>query len=301
MTKTKKDKVRTQSQSSEVKNTSTPPVTKQSICSLCNEIVNDITDATIECDKCKIWSHISCYGITEKDSTTISQLENKGVRWFCKLCVQTDTTNIEKIVLDLQAQVNNITTLLFKQNEQIESNKTLYSDIVQANNNLIKQNITTQDNTKKILEQQSHQLEIEKRKVNAVLYNIPEHEDLSIKEQLISYFDKISYDHTKILSVQRLGKIDTNKRTDNADNVRSRPIKIRFPTEHDKWELIKRVNSQKLESVFATLDLTKEERDQEYNLRCKKREILKSDPNRKLVIKNKHLYQIDGLNWTKIE
>ena len=50
-------------------------------------------------------------------------------------------------------------------------------------------------------------------------------------------------------------------------NGKNRPIRLSLDTEATKWELLKRLNAQKISGVFGRLDLTKEKQERDFQLR----------------------------------
>jgi len=89
----------------------------------------------------------------------------------------------------------------------------------------------------------------------------------------------ISFPKTQILNSFRLGG-------NHSDKDKLRPIKLQFENETQKWDFVERVNKTKLPGVYAKLDLSKTERDSEYTLREKARQMGTEYPDSVFKIKN---------------
>jgi len=50
-------------------------------------------------------------------------------------------------------------------------------------------------------------------------------------------------------------------------------MRLTLASEVQKWEFLKRINAQKIEGVFARLDLNKEEQEKDFQLRSELREM----------------------------
>ena len=106
----------------------------------------------------------------------------------------------------------------------------------------------------------------ESRKLNAILYGLPENNNKSALNQVTEFLKKDCFTQsTNPTQALRLGaKIES----------KSRPIKVKFNDENSKWEFVKRVNDQlKGQGFFCKVDNTKEYRDQEYKLRQQVRQL----------------------------
>ena len=85
--------------------------------------------------------------------------------------------------------------------------------------------------------------------------------------------------HNKPLHAHRLGR--------KRENGSPRPITVLFANEQDKWEFLKRANSKlRSENIFCNVDVCKETRDKEYNLREELRDLRKGDEKCKYRIRN---------------
>ena len=61
-------------------------------------------------------------------------------------------------------------------------------------------------------------------------------------------------------------------------------MRLTLASEVQKWEFLKRINAQKIEGVFARLDLNKEEQEKDFQLRSELRELRQKNPENKYKI-----------------
>lgn len=100
-----------------------------------------------------------------------------------------------------------------------------------------------------------------KRRNCAILHSAPENTLERKNETVKRLLDEISYSSEKVVQSVRLGE---------KNEAKPRPIKVQFCDEAQKWDFMKRVNHAKpYGKVFAKLDLTKEELNDEFKIREK--------------------------------
>ena len=99
------------------------------------------------------------------------------------------------------------------------------------------------------------------RKPNAIVYGLPEsNEQESIQAQVTQPFRKECFKH---IDYPVQATILHSRNATKGD--KSNPIDLRFKIERTKWNFVKIINAQpKEEGYFCKLDMSKEQRDQEY-------------------------------------
>ena len=230
----------------------------------------------IQCDSCKGWHHGMCQNLAKSEVNTIIKLEIKGVRWFCDecrskpICANTSNTDIPLVnSLDerfnrIEQQMHKLTSSITSQESRLDTKLEMieksYASVLKSNTENIQKSIEVNSSAKTILQKSLAQTENETRKLNAILYGLPEEKDKSSAEQIKEFMKHTCFQHTNIpAQAFRLGKILEGK---------TRPIKVIFEDEKTKWAFITRVNSSlKGENYFCKPDTSKEFREQEYALR----------------------------------
>ena len=217
--------------------------------SLVCDVCTDMADHLIMCDRCEIWF---CYRCAQVDVGLINVLvEFKELHWFCKKCDEiairaiqsfnpekvssldvvqrniADTLvrvkNLNKVVIDTANQFKNSFT------DVLKSGKGKFSRVNQSAINMeVDQTCTDMPNpedlsldsvenlTSSLANEQS---EREKRKLNVIVYNVPESEataGLERKEEDLKQLNSLFKDYLQvtpsITKVTRLGKRDEKPR-----------------------------------------------------------------------------------------
>lgn len=266
-------------------------------CSICeSSFTGDAADTEcIDCDSCGDWIHIACTDLTVTDVKTITRLESKGVRFFCPICVKKPgkiQPIVEQKFHDIDEKLDQINNTLAELKSgspvvmpggESKSYATMLTDsiaIMKEHKEAIQK---TSENTNRILSNQSEFIEQEKRKTSAVVHRLSESGTVPFAEKLTQLCESISFKPSLIIQSFRLGRIMEGK---------SRPIKLVFQDELTKWDFIKRINSSKPNNVFATMDLTKEEREKDFHLRSKARSLKEQNPDDTFRVKNSKIYKL---------
>ena len=107
-----------------------------------------------------------------------------------------------------------------------------------------------------------------------------------MKKELFKNFDKP-------ITAYRLGP---------KDSAKNRSIKLNFRDESEKWSFLKRSNTLRTEKIFCKLDLTKETRDKEYQLREKIYVLRAESEHTKYRMKDLKIQQKNGMgNWEELK
>lgn len=250
-----------------------PPKKDDECCKSCNKKESNVSQFIwISCDCCKMWYHSQCQNLNKSEANLITKSDtvNKGVKWFCVGCLPSlviQNSNQQGSKLSTKAKLDQITLSIQSLNEKIEHQATKfeeheksYAEVLKVNSDNIKKTLNVNTNTQTILQKTLDISDAESRKLNAILYGLPEDNNKSALNQVTEFLKKDCFTQsTNPTQALRLGAKIENK---------SRPIKVKFNDENSKWEFIKRVNDQlKGQGFFCKVDNTKEYRDQEYKLR----------------------------------
>lgn len=292
----------------------------------------------IDCDLCGGWFHGSCVTLSVTDIKAITKLEVKGVRFFCHKClgkVSGSANNSNVVDTALNGKLDDISHQLVKiQNSVSEIDKSIqkskgdeqYSaltkvvgDIKQGVENLTsgensaqsyasvltksigdmrsdseslsKQIKASVDRTSKIISDQYTQQDQERRKVNVIIHRVPEAGQQSLKQKVSDLAKAIHYNPEQIVQCFRLGKPEENK---------TRPIKLVLATEIKKWEFLKQINASKPDGVFATVDLSKEDREKDFKARQKLKQLKRENSDSAFKIKNFKVCKQEGERWVPV-
>lgn len=265
-----------------------PPKT-QGKCANCNKNADEQKcHLMIRCDCCEAWYHSQCQDLTKAEANLISCADMKGVRWFCTKCspiliiktsAQASTTE------DKLEAINHPVRILTKKFENeftgksnLSASNTPYRDALKSNTDEIMKTVT--ENTvnikrsQEMLQQSLDNADTEARKMNAILYGLKENTEKPVLNQIEEFLNKECFSHLSgPTSAYRLGV----KKDDN-----SRPIKIKFEGETEKWEFLRRVNHNlKGTPIFCLLDRPKAQRDEEFKLRQAVKKLSTENPGSK--------------------
>ena len=147
----------------------------------------------------------------------------------------------------------------------------------------------TTTSASQLLSNQAEYLDHEKRKKCAILHGISESGDEPLQNKLAEYLSNISFPSNQIIQAYRLGRPAEKK---------DRPVKLILTNEIQKWDLVKRINETKTNKTFATLDLSQEEREKDYQARQKLKELKSNNPGEVYKIKNFKILKRQGEKWT---
>lgn len=236
----------------------------------CSKFSDKSSTTSIECERCFKWYHVKCTRLTQNDFKTL-QKTDIGVHWYCEKCDSVFVA-IENRLKALQEMLEELRN---NNNETVEA-KT-YAEITAKLDNNIRQTQVNHIQVSKQIQNLKVNLEVDNRAKNLVVFGIKEDEK-SAFEAVIDMLKNCSVYGPNIVQpqVMRLGKKAENK---------SRPIKICFNSEAEKWETLKRINHVKPNGIFARLDLDKEQQQKDFQLRMelKKRREQDKEHSYKIV------------------
>ena len=128
-------------------------------CRECSEMVTSV-DYGVTCFKCEFWYHIKCVGISQDQYKCMIEDGSRDkplFHWYCRFCKDKCIEAVTKIDL-LENQTRNLASNLTKLNDRVDAIETKLSGKV-------KETVRSQ------LEQK---FDIDKRKFNVILFNVPE-------------------------------------------------------------------------------------------------------------------------------
>ena len=232
-------------------------------CGKCDKPVDKDQNAMC-CDYCSIWFHIACISMPQQayDLLFSEHSGMSGIKWYCGPCEAIVEENLEKIK-KLETKTDALQTDVTELKSQVAR---------------IEKTITTQvKNT--IYESMSEKQEIEKRKLNLIVYGLPEPKnpgentiwdnDAKIKQDTDTIETVIKNELGVGLS-PRNGIYDAKRLGLKNDN-RARPLRITFDNIEVKRDVL--TNAKKLrqyteiKDMYISPDLTPKQREYEKELR----------------------------------
>lgn len=263
----------------------------------------------ISCDICQQWYHGTCQGLQPAEVSSVTKLNNKGVKWYCEECLPqingqstaVDTQHmkklngIERMITSLGGEIAGYQK---QTNEQVENLKKSWAEI--ANTGAVdiakdvKKALQVSTNTQALVTHELDKKDSEARKNNAILYGLPEKNTAieDIKELMTKELFK---NFSEPVQTNRLGPKISGK---------NRPVKMRFADEKAKWDFLKRVNhSLRGEAIFCKLDVKKEVRDREFILREQVRALKQTNNKQEYRVRNLTIEQKDteSGNWVDLK
>ena len=276
----------------------------------------------IRCDICVIWYHGMCQDLQNADVNNIKKLERYGVRWYCDQCItgadngacsagssadnaptllhKTTMTKLDEIEKSIKTMQQTYAAALKSSNDQISR----LTDLGSENSRQLAESkqqmkIAAESNeiAEKLIRRQQQINESESRKLNAILYGIPENETTQVMDHVSNCmkhecFKKLNPPVVAI-RLGRKNKEEVGTKSFEAKTHPPRPIKLIFENESTKWEFVKRVNSgeMKQKKIFCKIDASQEVRNQEWALREQIREYRKADDGSQYRIRSLRIEQ----------
>lgn len=219
-------------------------------CGSCRKIVKT-NESAVECDLCKFWFHTKC---AEVKDTLVKFLESKdgqdaNVHWYCKICGQSTKKLLDQMSsIDVRMTIveEKLDAISTKLDELVKSwpESTLSAPVGKVAETAIEPKVVTAL-TNELRER-------EKRATNVVFTGE------ATEEKIKSVVEKAGIDPP--LKIITVGKPD------------KKLYIVSLKTEGDKWKLISKARSicmanEGLNGVYVNPDLTKSERDLQYQLR----------------------------------
>ena len=267
----------------------------------CGACSKAITTDCIECESCKHWFDLRCAKLNSSDLKTIKK---PGVHWLCEKCddnkyddsrSSSDISDHGKRIEILEKSLENIKKSIDESfSKHSEIMKVSYADVLKKLDNRSEdiQGSIEKQCDQIVRKQQNISKEREKqlaRTKNVIIFGIQEAETLSTTiDNLKSIFEeKCHFDIGRVaLSPTNVHRIGAKQQGKN------RPIRILLDSEVAKWELLKRLNSQRIEGVFARLDLSKEEQERDFQLRKELRKKNEENPDLTFKIVKHRVVQV---------
>ena len=230
----------------------------QAPCHMCKKTITMENDG-IKCNFCEHWL---CYPCSKLKRVVYQALRESpdNVMWFCDYCC-TAFPGVKKVMVQIGSLEDKYTNLE-ERVDKLEENS--------QNEKKIKEFCR-----KELLEQQ----EIEKRKLNLVVFNVPESEEQSPESKKADDIEKINElldgpmkldaEYIQIQNPFRLGALKAGKPN---EPQKPRPIKITVDSFDHKNKILKanaelRKETGKFKSLFFTPDLTQMQRKEAFLLR----------------------------------
>ena len=235
----------------------------------CGKCCKDVKDGNkgVECSYCNIWYHALCVEIDEDAYVCVKKLP--GFKWYCDGCNTKVNTLIVKAV-SLENQVQTIQT----EHDDMKRRLSLVEKQLAGS---VNKEITTALNEK---------VDIDRRKLNLVVYNLPEtkkddktvwtteemiDEDINcISKILDEELDIPMTSSSNISDARRLGR---SKQVKPGESVPPRPMKIVFTDINIKRQVLaaaRRLRESEndiAKKLFINPDLTEAQRKKDKDLR----------------------------------
>ena len=215
--------------------------------------------------KCNFCEHWLCYPCSKLKRVVYQALRESpdNVMWFCDYCC-TAFPGVKKVMIQIGSLEDKYTNLEDRVDKLEEKS----------------QNGDNEEKIKEVCKREIiEQQEIEKRKLNMVVFNVPENEELSPEskkaediERINTLLDgpmKLGTDLIHVKDPVRLGALKVSKPN---ESQKPRPIKITVESFESKNKILKanaelRKETGEFKSVFFTPDLTKAQRKEAFLLR----------------------------------
>ena len=273
------------------KKTDDKPLYPCGICSL--ECPDGIR--ALMCHYCESWTHAKCVNIDDEDYD--KNLQIKNLRWFCDACDSKLEQLLEKSVM-LEAQTKALQVSMQKVETRLDSVESKISGTVH----------------KEIHAAINERTDIENRKMNLVIYNLPEAVDCNDEnsswdnttrvdkdtaqfKEIVEKHLKINMGTAKIKNARRLGK-RTITVDENVTKPRPRVLKITFEdikTKRDILSMSKELRNAEdgiAKGIYINPDLTTAQRDKDRQLR-KEMWNLRINENKNVIIQKGQIVEVN--------
>ena len=251
------------------------------MCPECDKMV-DYDEFGVTCDKCLTWYHIHCVGISDEQYKCMLSDGSRGrpqFHWYCQRCNDRVKEAVSKIDLlesktrETAVKVEN----LIQRMDKVESK--MSKDVV-----------------KNVRCEMDERADIDRRKLNVIVYNMPQHEVSGIDNEKTAWYSekKIKADRDEFLRIaQKSLKIDISAadikqivRLGIRSDDRCRPLRITLADIGVKRNILsnaKKLNKTKDRKIFICPDLTPAQREKDLCLR-KELQQRKNDGENNLYI-----------------
>ena len=261
-------------------------------CKQCGDEVKN-EEAAVACDKCAVFYHIECIGMNVQKYKVLmddAKLDEPMLHWYCTFCRLRCIEAISKIDL-LEGQTRNLASNMAKLNERVEC---LESKMTKT----VTQNIRSE------LDERS---DIDRRKNNVIVFNLPEADSPTAKSSVWYTEDSKECDRNAFIEIsnESLG-VDLNNPHKIKEVLRlgpkrvterPRPLKVTFSDIVTKREVLqnsKFLKDGKYKSIFINPDLTPQQRKKDYDLRQELKNR-KSEGQKGIYIKKGRIVEDTGI------
>jgi len=247
-------------------------------CGKCKKIIRDDLESSIECETCHLWFHCSCVNVPE---AVLDFLGVRGLHWYCFTCdqstkrleqIENKVDKIQEIVSNTyEAKIGPLQKTYAEALAKLENNSSILTSAAKAT-------IKKQDEESK-----------QRREKNVIIFGLTE----TTIEETISEVKCIldeCHIHTTVdkNTLFRLGKHDKSGKHDNP-----KPVKLCTDGKSKKWDILVAINKLKRPNVFARLDMSKEEQEEDFRLRMEMKNMREKHPSKKYKIKNKEIVEVE--------
>ena len=233
-------------------------------CQTCSKNCTD-QQSCMQCDLCLEWCHAICIDISNETYALLRKV--KGTRWFCSKC----NTKVDQLIE--KANSLEIETKVVK--ADVEDLKTRMDNVERKLKGSVQKEISVAINEK---------ADIERRKMNLVVFNLPEAEcnkdtawdlpeqinkDIEIITDIIKNELKIDIGENAISDARRLGR----KQSNDEEKPKCRPMKFIFSDLKKKREVLEAAKNLRTSEndiakrLFINPDLTDAQREKDRELR----------------------------------
>lgn len=250
-------------------------------CNACGLEVGD-GDEAIKCDECNCWIHVACSKIKPKTYELLKNADD--FEWRCQECKQLANRMKDELV-SLRLERETLLSANKALSEKLESLEcrivALKGEVKQELGEEIKNDVMkeVQKSVEEALSKFRDREVKSSRECNLIMYKVTEslkidgkdreEDDRKLCAEVIKQC--IGNNDYKLEKVVRLGK-----REQGSDQNKMRPVMITLESANRKWNVIKNAKNMKnaedkLKGIVISLDLTKEEREREFELRSELR------------------------------
>ena len=295
--KAKKQKIKQNASSSPTKKLTTYDF----FCPTCSEGVGDgpEDEPSIQCDRCEVWVHLGCSGMGDAEKENVKENKFDVLKYFCPKCLEdicsgenqqeTKLNNVIEIVRLLQEQQG----VLQEQNKEIleklkeEKEKPNLSPVVWPK---VESNITSS-----ITEVLNEQKEIEDKKLDLILFNVPESKKKpdgtdNNEEDQGKVSDIITYLHPEVRPSEiEPATIRLGRRREGPEE-RPRPIKIEVNFLETKERMLKNarlLRDYRIPKIGISHNKTKKEMEEDRKLKGELNKRREAEPTKEFQIYNK--------------
>ena len=222
-------------------------------------------DTALQCDSCSKWYHIKCMNMKDSEYAIWSDSDHP---WYCQGC----RGEVKKNVKGLGSMMEMMSSMMEKFSKFEQGLSEITTKLAEKDDKLT-------ERVEEICEDKIRDiLEVEKRKKNLILFNVPEERDQDEEElctKLITDVDKIGVGRAKVRNVHRIGKVDSTR-------SRHRPLIVEMENEQMVFDVLK--NARRLRDCrhesFSRIRVAKDLTIKQREIDRKLVEELKSRRNR---------------------